>query len=81
MVGVNRSERRVVFGEARWRSTPVTTRDLDALVEKGLLWLRGDSSRWDVQYAFFARSFGQISAASGDDDAIHLFTAQDVIVA
>jgi len=81
VVGVNRSERRVVFGEARWRSTPVTTRDLDALVEKGLLWLRGDSSRWDVHYAFFARGFGQMTATSGDDDAVHLFTAQDVIAA
>lgn len=79
MVGVNRSERRVVFGEARWRSTDVTARDLDALIEKGLLWLRGDSSRWDVHYAFFAGSFGQLAAGTGDEDSIHLFTAQDVI--
>lgn len=81
VVGVNRSERRVVFGEARWRSTPVTPRDLDALVEKGLLWLRGDSSRWDVHYTFFARGFGQMATTLGDDEAVHLFTAQDVITA
>ena len=48
------------FGEARWRSTPVTTADLHALMEKGLLWLRGDTARWDVHYAFFARNVGQV---------------------
>jgi len=82
VVGVNRSERRVVFGEARWRSAPVTARDLDALVEKGLLWLRGDTSRWDMHYAFFARGVGQQMAALADDeDHVHLFTAQDMITA
>jgi AAA+ ATPase superfamily predicted ATPase len=52
------------------------------LVEKGLLWLRGDTSRWDVHYAFFARGFGQQMATSlANEDAIHLFTAQDMVAA
>ena len=80
VVGVNRSERRVVFGEARWRSTNVTLRDLDALTEKGLLWLRGDTSRWEVHYAFFARNFGRMEEAI-DEDSVHLFTPVDVISA
>lgn len=62
LVAVNRTERRVVFGEARWRATPVTTADLNDLIEKGLLWLRGDTARWDVHYAFFARSLGQVQS-------------------
>ena len=78
VVGVNRSERRVVFGEARWRATNVTSKDLNALMEKGLLWLRGDTSRWDVHYAFFAKTFGQVQVEGVDEEAVHLFTPQDV---
>jgi len=79
VVGVNRSERRVIFGEVRWRATGVTSVDLDELIEKGLLWLKGDSARWDVHYAFFARSFGQVRAENIDEDRLHLFTPGDVI--
>lgn len=79
VVGVNRAERRVVFGEARWRSSPVTTADLDALTEKALLWLRGDTSRWDVHYAFFARGFGQVQVEGMSDGSVHLFSPQDVV--
>jgi AAA+ ATPase superfamily predicted ATPase len=79
VVGVNRTERRVIFGEARWRSVPVTSADLDALVEKGLLWLRGDTARWDVHYAFFARSFGQVQVEGVGEDTVHLFTPDDVV--
>jgi AAA+ ATPase superfamily predicted ATPase len=79
VVGVNRTERRVVFGEARWRTMPVTSADLDALVEKGLLWLRGDTSRWDVHYAFFARGFGQVQAEGVDEGTVHLFTPDAVV--
>jgi hypothetical protein len=69
-----------LFNEARWRSAPVTARDLESLVEKGLLWLRGDTSRWDVHYAFFARGFGeQLTASAGDEDNVHLFTAQELV--
>ncbi|MEW6363807.1 MAG: ATP-binding protein [Acidobacteriota bacterium] len=78
VIGVNRSERRVVFGEARWRSTAVTAKALGDLVEKGLLWLRGDTSRWDVHYAFFGRSFGRVQIDRVDRDKVHLFTPEDV---
>ncbi len=81
LVGVNRADHRVVFGEARWCSTPVTTADLNALMEKGLLWLRGDTARWDVHYAFFARNPGQVAAAGRDDENVHLFTPEDVTLA
>jgi hypothetical protein len=78
-VGVNRTERRVIFGEARWRAAHVTAADLNALMEKGLLWLQGDTSRWDVHYAFFARSFGQIRIEGVDEGTVHLFTPEDVV--
>jgi AAA+ ATPase superfamily predicted ATPase len=79
IVGVNRTERRVIFGEARWRTTPVTAADLNALIEKGLLWLRGDTSRWDVHYAFFGKSFGRVRTEGVDEEIVHLFTPQDVV--
>ena len=78
VVGVNRRERQVVFGEARWRATHVTAKDLNTLMEKGLLWLRGDTSRWEVHYAFFAKGFGRVQVEGVDEQAVHLFTPQDV---
>lgn len=78
LVGVNRADHRVVFGEARWRTSPITTADLTALMEKGLLWLRGDTSRWDVHYAFFGRNLGQVEAVAMGEENIHLFTPGDV---
>lgn len=78
VIGVNRADHRVVFGEARWRSTSVTTADLHALMEKGLLWLKGDTARWDVHYAFFARTVGQVEEGGLDEETIHLFTPDDV---
>ena len=78
VIGVNRADHRVVFGEARWRSTPVTTADLHALMEKGLLWLKGDTARWDVHYAFFARNMGQVEEAGLGEESVHLFTPDDV---
>jgi len=78
VVGVNRADHRVVFGEARWRSTPVTIADLHALMEKGLLWLKGDTARWDVHYAFFARNVGQVEEAGLGEENVHLFTPEDV---
>jgi hypothetical protein len=78
VVGVNRSERRVVFGEARWRTSNVTAADLNILMEKGLLWLRGDTSRWDVHYVFFARAFGQIQVEGVNEAAVHFFTPAEV---
>jgi hypothetical protein len=82
---LTRSQRFIVvideypFGEARWRATNVTTEDLNALIEKSLLWLRGDTSRWDVHYAFLARSFGEIRIEGVDEEAVHLFTPSDVM--
>lgn len=78
VIGVNRADHRVIFGEARWRNTPVTTADLHALMEKGLLWLKGDTARWDVQYAFFARNVGQVAGAGLGEENIHVFTPEDV---
>jgi AAA+ ATPase superfamily predicted ATPase len=78
VVGVNRVDHRVVFGEARWRNMPVTSADLHALMEKGLLWLRGDTARWDVHYAFFARNLGQIEGPGLGEENVHLFTPDDV---
>jgi AAA+ ATPase superfamily predicted ATPase len=78
LVGVNRADHRVIFGEARWRNTPVTTADLHALMEKGLLWLRGDTARWDVHYAFFARNLGQVESAGVGEENVHLFGPDDV---
>lgn len=78
VVGINRADHRVVFGEARWRRAPVTTADLHALMEKGLLWLRGDTARWDVHYAFFARNVGQVAEAGLGEENVHLFTPDDI---
>jgi len=44
VVGVDRHSRSVVFGEARWRQEPFTSRDLDRLVEQGQHWLRGSDA-------------------------------------
>lgn len=74
-----RADHRVIFGEARWRSTLVTTADLHALLEKGLLWLRGDTARWNVDYACFARNLGQIKGSGLGDESVHLFPPEGVI--
>jgi hypothetical protein len=78
VVGVNRADHRVVLGEARWCSTPVTTADLHALMEKGLLWLKGDTARWDLHLAFFARNVGQVERPGSGEENVHLFTPDDV---
>jgi AAA+ ATPase superfamily predicted ATPase len=75
LVGVNRYTRQVVFGEVRWRSTAVTQKDVDVLMEKSLLWLHGDSARWEVHYAFFAKAFTDTVDA---DDFVHCFLPEDV---
>ena len=71
----------MVFGEARWRSSGVTSAELNELIEKGLLWLKGDTARWDVHYAFFAHGFGQLRGEHVDEDNLHLFTPDDIIAA
>jgi uncharacterized protein len=78
VVGVNRHTRQVLFGEARWRATHVTNKDVEDLIEKGLLWLEGDTARWDVHYAFFAKAFGRIQVDESEAENVHLFTPADL---
>jgi hypothetical protein len=75
VVGLNRTTRQVIFGEARWRATAVTQKDVDLLVEKSLLWLHGDTARWDVHYAFFAKA---ITESAETDESIYYFSPEDV---
>lgn len=75
VIGVNRQTRQVVFGEVRWRSTAVTQKDVDTLIEKSLLWLHGDTARWEVHFAFFAKAFAE--EYSGDE-SVCCFLPQDV---
>lgn len=46
--------------------------------EKGLLWLRGDTERWDVHYVSFACNIGQVAEAGLDEENIHAFAPDDV---
>ena len=80
VVGINRSERRVILGEAKWLNTAMTTKHLNQLVEKGRLWLDGETG-WDVHYALFSRSgFGPelVGLAERERD-IHLFTPETIV--
>lgn len=78
IVAVNRAERRVVIGEAKWQRETISKVDIDRLMNRGLRWLDGDSY-WDVHYAFFAREFGTIPDDLASDPRIHLFTPEDII--
>ena len=78
VVGVNRAERRVCFGEVKWTRAPVTKSALDALIDKSIHWLGGDTG-WDVHYALFARSFGQMREQAAGDPGIHFFTPADIL--
>ena len=81
VVALNRSERRVVFGEAKWRRQPATVQTLERLVARSWAWLERDPD-WEVHYALFARAFGpalrERAAAEGD---VHLYTPKDVFTA
>ncbi|MFQ5856569.1 MAG: ATP-binding protein [Anaerolineae bacterium] len=81
VVGLNRRERRVVFGEAKWRRQPATVQTLERLQERARAWLGRDPD-WEVHYALFARAFGpallELAAAEGD---VHLYTPEDVLAA
>ncbi len=78
LVAVNRTERRVILGEAKWQRANVTQVDLDRLVNRGLRWLSGDMY-WDVHYALFAREFGRVSDSVSSDPHVHLYTPKDVM--
>lgn len=78
IVAVNRAERRVILGEAKWQRATVTQADLEKLVNRGLRWLEGDTY-WDVHYVFFAREFGRVSESAAADPRVHLYTPEDVV--
>lgn len=78
IVGVNRSERRVLFGEAKWTREPTTESVLDKLIDRGNRWLAGDTG-WDVHYALFAREFGQVRRSAAQEPGFYLFQPEDVL--
>jgi uncharacterized protein len=75
VIGLNRNTHQVIFGEARWRVTAVTQKDVDSLIEKSLHWLHGDTARWDVYYAFFAKT---ITNTIADNDTVYSFLPTDL---
>ncbi|MBM3134239.1 MAG: helix-turn-helix domain-containing protein [Chloroflexi bacterium] len=78
VVGVNRAERRVLFGEAKWTREPLAEGELDALLDRGTRWLDGDTG-WDVQYALFAREMGQVRERVGQEPGFYFFTPADIV--
>ena len=78
VVGVNRTERRVLFGEAKWTREPITEGVLDKLIDRGNRWLGGDTG-WVVHYALFAREFGQVRESIGQEPGFYFFTARDIL--
>lgn len=78
VVGVNRVERRVLFGEAKWTREPMAEGALDTLIDRGTSWLGGDTG-WDVHYALFAREFGQVRERAGQEPGFHFFTPADIL--
>lgn len=77
VVAVNRAERRVIFGEAKWQRATVTTEAVNRLINRGLQWLDGDTY-WDVHYVFFVREVGGVTEAVAQDRRIHIYTADDL---
>ncbi|MEM7535444.1 MAG: ATP-binding protein [Chloroflexota bacterium] len=79
IVGINRRERRVLFGEVKWQRPPATIKTLDRLITQSQKWLGRDPD-WDVYYTLFAQSFGaeleKRAAAEGD---VFLYTPEDVV--
>lgn len=78
IVAVNRAERRVLFGEAKWRREPMTGRTLETLIDRGNRWLNGDTG-WDVHYALVGRDLGQALAAAGGEPGFYFFLPQDIV--
>ncbi|MCE7985129.1 MAG: ATP-binding protein [Caldilinea sp. CFX5] len=77
VVAVNRAERRVIFGEAKWQRSTVTTEEVNRLINRGLHWLDGDTY-WDVHYAFFVREVDSVTESVVNDRRIHIYTADDL---
>ena len=80
VVAVNRAERRVIFGEAKWQRATVTTEAVNRLINRGLQWLDGDTY-WDVHYVFFVREVESVTEAVANDRRIHIYTAEDLFKA
>ncbi len=80
VVGVNRVERRVLFGAAKWTREPMTEKVLETLIDRGNRWLGGDTG-WDVHYALFAREFGQVRATAGQEPGFYFFTPAEILPA
>jgi hypothetical protein len=81
LVGLNRGERRVVFGEAKWHRQPATVQTLERLIEQSLAWLERDPD-WEVHYALFARAFGpELQELATAEENVHLYTPEDVLAA
>jgi len=84
VVAVNRAQRRVVLGEAKWQRAAVNQADLDRLINRGLKWLDGDTY-WDVTYAFFVRNEQAITqtlreSAAASGSQIRIYTAEDMFL-
>lgn len=79
VVGLNRRERQVVFGEAKWRRQSATVQTLEQLIERSRVWLGRDPD-WEVHYALFARIFGpELRALAATEGDVHLYTPEDVL--
>ena len=79
VVGINRRERRVVFGEVKWQRWSATVQTLDRLIDQSRKWLGRDPD-WDVYYTLFARSFGrQLQERAEAEDDIFLYSPDDII--
>lgn len=78
VVGINRAERRVLFGEAKWTREAITEQTLERLIDRSTRWLGGDSG-WDVHYALFARDFGQVRETVSQEPGFHTFTPADIL--
>jgi|GEM_PF-4697076 len=78
VVGLNRQEHRVVFGEVKWRRQPATLQTLEQLMTRAQAWLGRDPD-WEAQYALFAREFGEeLQERAANDGDIHLYTPDDI---
>lgn len=79
VVGLNRKEHRVVFGEVKWRRQPATVQTLEGLMSRARAWLGRDPD-WEVHYALFAREFGQALREQAElEGDIHLYTPEEVL--
>ncbi|MCB0064068.1 MAG: ATP-binding protein, partial [Caldilineaceae bacterium] len=80
VVGVDRQNKRVLLGEARWQARPMGEKALNELMDKARPWLQ-KSRGWRVTYALFSRAgFSQdvIQIAADQPGEIYLFGPEDL---